>query len=135
MNTIFPDVESILVERVVDALDAETDPIAAGVFVSVRKPPPNLSPYPSKIVTIRTQGASTLTPDLLRLEAIGVNVYAESYGDANSLARIVESVIRAAYGGYLKRVDATAAPTRVNNDGKEEQRYFTFNIVVMAQDK
>jgi arylsulfatase A-like enzyme len=61
--------------------------------------------------------------------------YAPNYGDANTLARIVESVVRNCVGGTLKRIDATSAPTRVNTDGIEEQRYLTFNVVVMAQDK
>jgi hypothetical protein len=38
-------------------------------------------------------------------------------------------------GGTLKRIDAISAPTRVTNDGNEEQRYLTFNVIVMAQDK
>jgi hypothetical protein len=135
MNTIFPDIEAILIDRIVDALAAETDPVADNVFVSVRKPPANLSPYPSKIVTVRAQGGSNIVNDLMRLDGLGVNVYAHSYSDATTLARIVESVIRASVGGNIKRVDTTSAPTRVSNDGVEEQRYFTFNLVVMASDK
>lgn len=135
MNTIFPDLELALVDRIVEALALETDPVAEDVFVSVKKPPPNLEPYPGKIVTIRSQGASTTIPELLRTEGLGVNIYAANYGDANTLARIVESVVRNCVGGTLKRIDATSAPTRVNNDGIEEQRYLTFNVVVMAQDK
>jgi hypothetical protein len=135
LNTIFPDLELILVDRVKDALALETDPSAEDVFVSVKKPPPNLSPYPGTIVTIRSQGSSTDIAGLLRTEGVGVNIYAQEYGAANTLARIVESVMRNIVGGTLKRIDAISAPTRVTNDGNEEQRYLTFNVIVMAQDK
>lgn len=135
MNTIFEDTEAILVEHIGDALALETDPVAADVFVSVRKPPANFSPYPEKIVTVRSQGGTNIINDLMRLEGLGVNVYAQNYSDANTLARIVESVIRVSVGGNIKRVDATSAPTRVSNDGIEEQRYITFNLVVLASDK
>ena len=70
MNTIFPDVEFILIERIIEALADETDPVADNVFVSVRKPPANLSPYPSKIVTVRAQGGSNIV--LLTLLGGGV---------------------------------------------------------------
>jgi hypothetical protein len=134
MSTIFGDLESALVERIGDALALETDPVASDVFVSVKKPPANLTPYPEKIVTVRAQGSTTDIPGIVRTEAVGINVYTASYGDANTLARIVESVVRDSVGGMIKRIDAISAPTRVINDGVEEQRYLTFNCVVVAQD-
>jgi hypothetical protein len=133
-QTIFPDLEVILVALISEGLEADTDPVSSDVFVSVLKPEANLTPYPTKIVTVRSQGASSILPDVLRSEGVGVNVYAADYADANRLARVVDSVIRSSNGGYLKKIDATSSPSRVANDGREEQRYFAYNIVLKAID-
>jgi hypothetical protein len=133
-NTIFPDVESLLVSRLNAALVASTAPVSSNVFVSVRKPPPDQTPYPPKIVTIRYDGGSDLVRGITVSERVGVNVYAQTYADANQLSRLVESLMRQLVGGAIKLVETNSGPVPIPNDSVEEQRYLVFDMVVKATD-
>lgn len=133
-NTIFPDVESLVVAGLKAALTASTAPIASNVFVSVRKPPPDQNPYPAKIVTIRSDGTSDVVRGITISERVGVNVYAQTYADANQLSRLVESLMRQLVGGAIKLVETNSGPIPIANDSVEEQRYLVFDLVVKATD-
>lgn len=134
MTTIYPDVESLLVARIKSSLTALSDPVTSGVTVSVKKPAPDVTPYPAKIVTVRADGGPEISRGLIKSEMIGINVFAGNYADANLLARYVESIVRANAWGEIKMVETTMSPVRVDNEAKEEQRYMTFRIVVKATD-
>lgn len=126
MSTIFDDVEVTLVDVLETAFPEAT--------VSVKKPSPDVSPYPSKIITVRSDGAATGTRDITRVEMIGVNVWADSYKDASDLAREVDSVIRATRNGSIKLVESNMSPVRVDNAGPQEQRYMTFRVTMKSKD-
>lgn len=134
MATIFPDVETLVIARLVDYLALNSNPVTDGVAVAAVKPAPDETPYPARIVTVRSDGASMLIRGITRSERIGINVYAATYGDANSLSRIVESIMREIAWGDIKLVETVSAPVRISNDSKEEQRYMTFDLVVKATD-
>ena len=132
--TIYPDIESLIVARLKSGLSALSNPVASGVTVAVKKPAPDVSPYPAKIVTVRADGGPEISRGLIKSEMIGINVFAGSYKDASDLARYVESIVRASNWGDIKMVETTMSPVRVDNEATEEQRYMTFRIVVKASD-
>jgi hypothetical protein len=134
MATIFPDVESLLVARIKSALTTLSAPVTAGVTVAVKKPAPDVSPYPAKIVTVRADGGQQILRGLVKEEMIGINVFANNYKNASDLARYVESIMRVSNWGDIKLIETTMSPVRVENDAKEEQRYMTFRVVVKASD-
>jgi len=130
--TIFPDLEVLLVSRLSDALNQSGETVAEDVVVSVKKPAPNVSPYPSKIVTIRVDGGFDEERNIVRREAVGVNVYCADYKTANDLARLVEALLRGLVGGEIKLVEVTLSPVRVDNPAQEEQRFMTASIVTQS---
>lgn len=130
--TIFPDLEVLLVSRLSDALNQSGETVAEDVVVSVKKPAPNVSPYPAKIVTIRSDGGFDEERNIVRREAIGVNVYAQDYKTANDLARLVEALLRGLAGGEIKLVEVNLSAVRVDNPAQEEQRFMTASIVTQS---
>lgn len=139
MATIFPDVEILLRTVIVAGLAASTDSVAANVTVATKKPDPSVTPYPSKIVTIRGDGGGQLERDITKVERVGINVYvggSNAYATASNLARLVEAIVRAGVGGAIKRVETSLSPVRVDTDATNtpEQRYMTFEVVVKAAD-
>lgn len=127
MATIFPDIETI----VVGYLNTELD---SAVWVATKKPAPDVTPYPSKIVTVRGDGGSEIEPNLTRTETVGINVFASTYADASDLARQVESLMRTATVSGIKHVSTTRSPIRIDTESSQEQRYAVFACVVKATD-
>lgn len=142
MATIFPDVEKLFIAAIKTALQASTNPVASGVTVATIKPGADVSPYPTKIVTVRSDGGAQIERDLTRLERIGVNVFTSdaspsvAYSNASELARLVESIIRSARPTGVKLVNTSMSPIRVDTDSTTapEQRFMTFEITVKAVD-
>lgn len=126
MPTVFNDVEPTLV-----AYLATQFPDA---LVSVKKPDASTYPYPSPIITVRSDGGNDSLRGITRLERIGVNVWANDYADASTLAVEVDSALRACTAGAIKLCETMLSPVRVPNDGPQEQRYMTYQLVVKATD-
>lgn len=136
MATIFPDVEKLLVAAIKAGLTASTHSAASGVTVATLKPAPTTSPYPAKVVTVRSDGGSQKVRGLTRTERVGVNVYAKTYASASDLAALVESIVRDATGESIKLVETVLSPTRAveGSTDTSEQRYMTFSVVTKASD-
>lgn len=132
MTTIYPDVEELLVARISDALNQSAEPVADGVVVSVKKPAANVKPYPAKIVTVRADGGFDEERNIVRREAVGINVYCQDFATANELVRLVEAIVRGLAGGSIKLVEISLSAVRVDNPAKEEQRFFTASIVTQS---
>jgi hypothetical protein len=130
---IFPDVEKILVAALKTAIEAREESYAQNVHISTIKPAPDVNPYPSRIVTIRSDGGPLKT-DVSKLERIGVNVYATTYADASDLSRLVEAIFRSLTGEYIKLVEIILSPVRVDEMSTEEVRYMTLELVVKGTD-
>jgi hypothetical protein len=126
---IFPDVEKILVGALKDSLLTRSETYAQNVHVSTKKPAPDFSPYPSKIVTIRSDGGPLKT-DVTKLERVGINVYADAYDVASDLSKLVEALMRSLTGEYIKLVEIILSPVRVDEMSEEEVRYMTLELVV-----
>ena len=126
---IFPDVEKILVAALKASLLTRDEAYAQNVHVSTKKPAPDFSPYPSKIVTIRSDGGPLKT-DVTKLERVGINVYANAYDVASDLSKLVEALMRSLTGDYIKLVEIILSPVRVDEMSEEEVRYMTLELVV-----
>ena len=135
MTTLYPDLELVLVAKLKDAFTASTHPITNGVHVSTKKPPPDVTPYPTRIVTIRSDGGPDLERNIMKEEAIGINVYTLDYAEANTLAWVTNALMRQINGDGIKLIENLLSPVRVDNPREqEEQRFMTFSVVSKATD-
>jgi hypothetical protein len=128
MSVIFPDPVKTIVSGLVAALEARTEPVASEVYVATKMPPASLVPYPSKIVTIRSDGGPKLD-EVRQFIRIGVNVYADTYADASELAYLVDALAEDLRGEQIKMVTTVLSPTRVPEDSEQEHRYLTWEII------
>ena len=130
---IFPDVEKVLVAALKAALDSRPEPIAANVHVSTIKPSPKMSPYPAKIIVIRSDGGTHLD-HVRRMERLGVSIFANTYAEASELAQLVEAIVRILTGSSIKLIDVILSPIRVDEASKQEHRYMTLEIITKGTD-
>jgi hypothetical protein len=129
---IFPDVEKILVAEIKQKLNQRDETYTNAVTVSTKKPGPDVKPYPKKSVVIRSDGGPEID-HVRKLERIGVSVYASTYADASDLARMVQALMRTTTGRDIKQVTAVLSPVRVDEEGPQEARYMTFEIITKAK--
>jgi hypothetical protein len=135
MTTLFPDLELLFVAKLKEAFATSPHPVTTGVHVSTKKPPPDVTPYPTKIVTIRSDGGPDLERNIVKEEALGVNVYTLDYAEANTLALITNALMRSISGDGIQLVESLLSPVRVDNPREqEEQRFMTFSVVSKATD-
>jgi hypothetical protein len=126
---IFPDIEKVLVAAIKNELNARSESYAQNVHVSTIKPAADVKPYPSRIVTIRSDGGPKV--DWVRkLERIGINVWADTYADASNLARLIEALSVTLTGDEIKLSRVALSPTRIDEAGPQEARYLTLELIV-----
>lgn len=134
-GTIYPDLESVLVAKLKALFTASTRPITNDVTISTKKPPSDVKPYPTKIVTVRADGGPDLERNIMREEAIGVNIYASTYKNANELALTTDAFLRQINGSGIQLIENLLSPVRVDNPrDEEEQRFMTYSVVLKAAD-
>lgn len=129
---IFPDVEMVLVAGLKTALASRTEPVADSVHVSTIKPAPDVSPYPTAIVTIRSDGGPVMD-DVRKTERIGINVWCsgtQAYENASELAHLVTALMKSLTGDSIKYVNNVLSPIRIDEESTEEHRYMTFELIV-----
>jgi hypothetical protein len=129
---IFPDVEKVLVADIKAKLTARSETYTNAVTVATKKPAADVKPYPKKMVVIRSDGGPELD-HVRKLERIGVSVYADTYADASNLARMVQALFRTTTGEDIKQVTTILSPVRVDEEGPQEARYMTFEIITKAK--
>jgi hypothetical protein len=127
-EVIFPDIEKVLVAAIKSALNARTETYATNVFVATKKPAPDVTPYPAKIVTIRSDGGPQLD-DVRKQERVGIHVWADSYSDASDLARLLEALLKQMTGEEIKFVNVALSPVRVDEEGPQECRFMTIQVI------
>ena len=128
VNVIFPDIEKVLVGALTTAIGARPESYAQDVVISTIKPSPGVTPYPSRIITIRGDGGPEL--DYVRKqERVGITIWADSYADASNLARLVEALVKGLTGEYIKLIDINLSPVRIDEAGPQECRYITIQCI------
>jgi hypothetical protein len=127
-KVIFPDIEKVLVADLKAALLDREESYAQNVYVSTIKPAVDKKPYPSRIITFRNDGGPRLD-HVRKLERIGVNIWCDTYADANALTRLVEALLEDLTGEEIKMVNITLSGVRVNEEGPQEHRYITLELI------
>jgi hypothetical protein len=125
---MFPDIEAVLVRDLPFALAESGFSVASGVRVATIKPAPDESPYPSKIVVVRGDGGPQLD-HVRKLERVGITIWADTYRDASELARLVEALVKQMTGDEIKLVDIILSPVRVDEEGPQQCRYMTIEVI------
>jgi hypothetical protein len=128
---IFPDVEKVLVAGLKNELENRTETFANNVSVSTKKPAPDVKPYPRRIITIRSDGGPELD-HVRKLERVGVTIWCDTYSDASDLARLVEALFRTMTGESIKMVTVSLSPIRLDEEGPQECRYMTLELITKA---
>ena len=130
---IFPDVEKVLVAALKAELSTRSEPVAANVSVSTIKPSPQKSPYPTKIIVVRSDGGTHLD-HVRRMERLGLSIYADTYAEASDLARLVEALVRTLTSAEIKLIDVVLSPVRIDEASEQEHRYMTLEIITKGTD-
>lgn len=124
---IFPDVEKVLVAAIQSELSTRAEPFAQDVFVATIKPAADKNPYPSRIVTIRSDGGPKL--DWVRKsERVAITIWANTYTDASDLARLIEALSITLTSDSIKLSQVVLSPVRVDEAGPQECRYMTLEL-------
>lgn len=125
---IFPDIEKVLVAAIKAELDDRSESYAQDVVVATKKPAPDVSPYPSRIVTVRSDGGPKL--DWVRKsERVGITIWADTYADASNLARLIEALSITMTGEHIKLMQVILSPIRIDEPGTQECRYLTLELI------
>lgn len=103
-KVIFPDIEKVVVSGLATLLAARSETVAQDVKVATIKPAPDVSPYPSKMIVVRGDGGPKLD-HVRKMERLGLTIWADTYADASSLARLVEALVSDLTGDEIKYVN------------------------------
>lgn len=121
---IFSDIETVLVEHMKQKFN-ELD--MQDIIVSVKKSKQN----GLKEVIITGNYNDEFTPVHRSASAV-IDVYAPTYGEANSLSLIVEALIREATVGDIKKVEVVLGPTRTTELTQSERRSISVDLIIKA---
>lgn len=128
MSVLFPDVEPVIVAHLKTRLGLVGFPNA---YVATKRAEPN-NPQPHQVV-VNVSYQQEIEP-MLREASLLVDVFADSYKDANELALIVEAALDSVKGDPIKRVEVALGPTRIANEGPQEQRSLSVDLIVKGSD-
>ncbi|RYE42581.1 MAG: hypothetical protein EOP24_32090 [Hyphomicrobiales bacterium] len=127
---LFDDIEMWAASRIRELLATRTEDYAENVYVGRSTP----SPRRERMVTIRRDGGGRFNRVLER-PRLGVNVWAGTVQEANDLARLVASLLAAAPDGDpVTSVTITSGPYSIEDDSKQERRYFTAELTARGRD-
>lgn len=129
MAVIFPDIEKTLVTYLSTAL---TDHGTTGVHVATKKAQPDQN-QPAKEVVI-TAAYNAEQNYVLKSASVTIEVYADTYANANSLSLLVESLIRGCVGEEIKMAEVRVGPVRIGEEGTQEKRYLDVGLMVKGTD-
>lgn len=119
----YPDIEKTLVSHLQTSL-------GSGVWVSTKKPAPDVeAEVPTSQVVVNVAYANE-KEIVTRYAGVVIDVYAEDYGTASDLAFIVEGYLRTVIGTQIKKVDIITGPVRTSEEGEQERRTISAELVV-----
>lgn len=122
---LFPDLEVLLV----DILNSYYPDIR----VATKKAPADQQPQVQIVITATYANEKSVSP-VLRYAGIVLDVYADDYSTANTLALEVAAVVQTATGESIKKVSIVSGPTRMGDDTGQEHRALSAELVVKATD-
>jgi len=83
-------------------------------------------------VIIRSDGGTVLHNGTHKEERFGLNVWANTFEEASQLANVLEAILKTLSTDTIKKVEISLSPTRVDYEGKEEQRYITCSALIAS---
>jgi hypothetical protein len=120
----YSDIEVILISYLKEKFEElEMDDI----LVSVKKSKNNNL----KEIIITANYNDEFTPVHRNASAV-IDIYAPSYGEANSLSLIVEALIREATIEDIKKVEVVLGPTRTTELTQSERRSISVDLIIQA---
>jgi hypothetical protein len=124
MSVIFPDLEKHLVSYLQTALTSRGEVVHVG---TIKTPPGATQPTKEVVLT----GSYGQTLDEVRRDAsLVIEVYANTYESASSLALLVSALIVRCPGELVKRAVVTLGPVRLGDEGPQEVRSITVDLIV-----
>lgn len=130
---IYPDIEKVLVTYFSAALAAVGSPIATGVRVGTKKAHPLEDPQPTKEVVL-IAALNGERDRVTRTASLTIEVYADSYANANELSLLVAALAAGCVGTEIKQAVVRMGPVRVGETGTQEKRYLDVGLVVKGTD-
>lgn len=122
---IYPDIETVLVEYL-------KNDFGAGVYVSVKKAPADLTPKPEFQVIVNVSPSAQKTA-VTRYANVLVECYADTYAGANELGLYTEALLReATTTGHIKSVEILVGPVRIADESAYEKRNISAEVVIKA---
>ena len=129
MAVIFPDIEKTLVAYFNAALPSHG---ASGVRVATKKAQPD-DVQPAKELVI-TAAYNREQDYVLRSASVTLEVYADTYANANALSLLVAALVRGCTTDGIKNAEVVLGPTRIGEDGTQEKRYLDVQLMVKGSD-
>jgi hypothetical protein len=126
MPVKYNDIEKDLVAYIISGL------ADGSVRVGTMKLPAAKTEPSKQVVISATLGSETEL--MLRYGQVVIDIYANDYATASSLAYQVESLLRRATGTNIKHVTVQTGPVRLGDDSGQERRSLSAEVVVKATD-
>lgn len=121
MAVLFPDVEIALITYLKSVLPN-------GVLVATKKPAADATqPVKQVIISAAYNGERDFVAKVVSLT---VDVYADTYANANSLGLLVESKIRGCVGDPIKKATVLLGPVRTAEPSEMEKRSLDIELIV-----
>ena len=130
---IFPDIEKTLVAYFKQALEDSGSELAADVRVATKHSQPDETTPSKQLVIIAAYNQDTIDR-VTKLASVTLEVYADDYATASSLAFLVEALARECTGPEIKRVETRLGPVRTNEEGQQERRSLDLEVIVKGAD-
>lgn len=119
----YPDIEIALVSHLQNALGSD-------VWVATKKPAPDIeAEVPTEQVVINVAYANEKEV-VTRYAGVVIDVYGVDYDTASNLAFMVEAYLRTVIGNVIKKVDIITGPVRTSEEGEQERRTISAELVV-----
>lgn len=125
MSIIYTDIEKTLVAYLKTAL-------GSSIYVATKKAAADAT-QPEKQVILQVSWAGEKSR-VTRFAGLIVDIYADTYEDASTLAFQVEALLRDATVDPIKLVSIIAGPVRIGEQTPQEKRSISAEVVAKATD-
>lgn len=130
---IFPDIEKTLVAYFSQALQNTNTELAEDVRVATKHSQPDENTPSKQLVINAAYNADTLDR-VTKLASVTLEVYADDYATASSLAFLIEALARECTGDEIKRVEVRLGPVRTGEETQQERRSLDLEVTVKGTD-
>lgn len=123
MTVIFPDIEKVLVAYFNSALAGQD--VRVGTIHS--EPDEDT---PSKQLVINVSYGFETEQKVTKEATVTLDIYADTYGEANELGLLVEALVRGSVGEEIKHVEVRLGPTRTTEETQQERRSIDVLLII-----